>query len=263
MVNRILADEVVLMPIHDLHPHPSNPRRGNVEAIRESIRAHGFVNPCLVQKTRSRILAGEHRWRAAKDEGYTEVPVILLDVDDDQAIKILLVDNKSADDSVYDQAVLAEVLREVAEITGDLIGTGWSLVEYESMLDSIKLDTFRDGEDRPDEGDEDDRGTLLGLVDVSVGEPRHEVTHGDVWRLGPHILVVADIMTEWSQWAGYLEAGKVFLPYPGAFIVLTAKALQVQFVMVQPNRYLAGHILDKWESVHGADTVSQSVSGAS
>lgn len=264
MAPTIKADAVVLVPVDDLSPHPNNPRRGNVELIRESIRTNGFVNPVLAQRSRSRILAGEHRWRAAKAEAMTSVPVVWLDVDDDEALRILLVDNKAADESTYDPGVLAEVLAIAANAELALVGTGWTTVEYEALLNSVQIDqgdSFRDGPELrpPDDGDDettDQDGALLALLDVTVGPPQHKVHHGQVYALGAHRLVIAEVMTEWDRWVPLLTDGAVLIPYPGAFLALTHRALTDRFVMVQPSPFIAGHLLDKWVSVHGTDSVS-------
>jgi hypothetical protein len=269
-----LVEQITLVAPDALTPHPSNPRRGNVEAIRESIRENGFVNPILVQASRQRILAGEHRWRAARAEGFTEVPVILLDVDDDAALRILLADNKTADDAVYDQAILTDVLAAVAKANADLLGTGWSTVEYEAMLNGIDMNapgSMRDSIDDDnvtaapsgddDDDDDDDRGTALALLDVSIGEPVHQVAKHDVFELTggtqTHTLLVCDLMRDHEFWMPFLadSPDTVFMPYPGVYLTFTIKALTQRFVMVQPNHYIAGHVLDKWVSVYGADSV--------
>lgn len=266
----ILAREVTTVPIDALSPHPQNPRRGNVEAIRESIRHNGFVAPILVQASRMRIIAGEHRWRAAVAEGYDEVPVVLLDIDDSHALRVLLADNKTADDAAYDEPALIEALQAAADANaGLLLGTGWATVELEALLEAAGegqrgsfRDALDDGEDGPaaDDDDEnaDDRGTLLALTDVTVGEPTHQVDRGDVYRLdGRHLLVVDDVMTGWRSWVRFLVEGCVFVPYPGVYLVFGLKAAQQVFVMVQPNGYLAGHLLDKWAAVHSETTIEK------
>lgn len=101
-------------------------------------------------------------------------------------------------------------------------------------------------------------GSLLSLLDVTIGEPRHEVLQGEVWRLERHILICCEVLTEWSLWKPYLdEDNMIFAPYPGVFIPLTLKADEHTLLMVQPDPYIAGHILDRFEEVNGEKNISR------
>ena len=88
----------------------------------------------------------------------------------------------------------------------------------------------------------------MSVLDVSVDEPTHQPEPGSVWKIGPHHLVVDDVMTGWATWKPLLVDGSMFVPYPGPFIAIVADA-EPSLVLVQPDRYLAGHVLDKWASV--------------
>lgn len=268
-VHDVLASDIELVPIDSIHPHPNNPRRGNVELIRESIRHNGFTAPLLVQLSRRRILAGEHRWRAAQAEDMPEVPVVWLDVDDDHAIRVLLADNKTADDAEYDPGSLAEVLELAAAANAELAGTGWSTVEYEALLNSAQggRDSFRD--DEAEAGDDEstdwealdgmDKGSLLKLADVTIGEPRTKVHNGEVWKLGPHLLVIEDVAKGWPTWSPLLTGERLFMPYPGVYLLMSRHAVKHEYLMVQPSHYLAGHLLDKWNALYGDDTPAELV----
>jgi hypothetical protein len=131
----VLADQKYeLVAVEDLVPHPDNPRLGDVEVIAESIQENGFFGAVLAQTSRKRIIAGEHRWKAAKAQGEKKVPVIWLDVDDDRARKILLADNKTQDMASYDEAALLALLDDLGADATALAGTGYSLDEYEDLL---------------------------------------------------------------------------------------------------------------------------------
>ena len=112
-------------PIDELVEHPDNPRRGNEAAIDASMEAHGFYGAVVVQASTRRILAGNHRTRVARRRGETTVPVLLLDVDDDQARRVLLVDNRTNDLAVYDDDELSRLLEELAATPLALAGTGF------------------------------------------------------------------------------------------------------------------------------------------
>lgn len=130
-----LSQEFTTLPVDALEPHPDNPRRGDVDAIAESIRHNGFFGAVLVQaprdgRDRHRIIAGEHRWRAAQADAQESVPVLVVDVDDDTALRMLLADNRTADRSGYDFAALAAVLDSLP----DLSGTGFSVAALDEAI---------------------------------------------------------------------------------------------------------------------------------
>ena len=100
-------------------------------------------------------------------------------------------------------------------------------------------------------------GEALAHADALWGEPRHEVRHGDVWELsGRHILVVAQLHDEHQKWTPHL-VGRQFYPYPDLFLTLSQHGTDHDMLLVQPNTYLAGHLLDKHTSVHGEDSVTK------
>jgi ParB-like chromosome segregation protein Spo0J len=119
--------------IDTLVPHPENPRQGNVQAIASSIEEHGFYGTVVAQVSTRRILAGNHRIESARALGLGKVDVAWLDIDDDQARRILLADNRVGDLGVYDQAQLAELLKTLSE-ESDLVGTGYDLDHLDDLL---------------------------------------------------------------------------------------------------------------------------------
>jgi hypothetical protein len=121
----------------DLRPHPRNPRHGSVEAIRQSIGHNGFYGAVVAQKSTGYILAGNHRWMAARESGMAEVPVIWVDVDDERALKILLADNRTNDLATYDESQLADILAGLAN-TSDLLGTGYDGDDLDELIGDIE-----------------------------------------------------------------------------------------------------------------------------
>lgn len=121
------------------------------------------------------------------------------------------------------------------------------LAQDSERLTSNSSDNFEAGES----------GTLLALANVTIAEPRHQLNKGEVWRLDQHVLVVADVLTEWQQWINFLAGDAIFAPYPGAFVPLTMKAAARSIVMVQPDVYIAGHILDQYVAVKGESSVQR------
>lgn len=122
----VIAKQIRMVAVGDLIPWPGNPRRGDVDLIRESIRQNGFFMPILAQTSSSRVIAGHSRLEAAIAEGLIRVPVIWLDVPDDEALRILIVDNRSNDVATYDDSALLAMLRTIFESEAGLTGSGFS-----------------------------------------------------------------------------------------------------------------------------------------
>jgi len=129
-------DEPQNLPIDSLRSHPSNPRKGNVKKIVESIQANGFYGAIVVQKSTMMILVGNHRWMAAKECGMTTIPAIVVDVDDLAAKKILLADNRTSDFAIYDTDELSRLLRDI--ISDDsLLGTGFDANDLDKLIADV------------------------------------------------------------------------------------------------------------------------------
>lgn len=158
-------------PIDLLVEFPGNPRRSDVARIEASMEAHGFFGAVLVQASTRRIIAGHGRTNAARKLGDTTVPVLLVDVDDDQASRMLLVDNWSNDSATYDDTELARLLDDLAATDTGLAGAGFTDADLTALLASIAADTAPAEVDAPVEA-----------------APAFTVT-GDVWELGPHRLI--------------------------------------------------------------------------
>lgn len=128
----IRTDDYSVVPIDSVEPHPRNVNEGDVGAIVESIDALGFYGACLVQRSTSRIIAGKHRWLAARDRGMTEIPVLWLDVTNDEAERIMLSDNRIARLGRDDDVQLLELLTEL-RTRDSLPGTGFHDDDIEDL----------------------------------------------------------------------------------------------------------------------------------
>jgi hypothetical protein len=122
------------IPVSTLSEHPENPRRGDSKAVNESIAANGFYGAILVQRSSGRVLAGHTRLKAAKQSGATSVPGIWLDVDDKEAKRILLADNRTSDLAYYDDDALFAVLGSILDEGSNLKGTGYDDATYKLLL---------------------------------------------------------------------------------------------------------------------------------
>ena len=92
------------LPILEIDPNPNQPRKHfdpeKLAELSESILNHGLLQPIVVTPRGARYLlvAGERRWRAARQAGLTQVPAIVLPMDDKQVAEISLVENLQRDD---------------------------------------------------------------------------------------------------------------------------------------------------------------------
>lgn len=176
---RIPSDLAKLtVPLAGLRPYLRNARRGDTAAITESLRAHGQYRPIVVNRGSvtgrpNEILAGNHTFAAAKALGWEGIAATFVDVDDESAARIVLVDNKANDRARYDERALADLLASLPDLTG----TGFVQSEFDELLASLH-------ESPEINGDPDD------APDLPVSAPRCEV--GQVWELGPHRLLVGD-----------------------------------------------------------------------
>lgn len=125
-----------IVPIGDLKSYPKNPRRGDVDAIARSLEKNGQYKPIVASRKDKTILAGNHTWRAARSLGWTHIAVSWVDVDDKQAQKIVLADNRTSDMSSYDDNKLAELLTSLP----DLEGTGFTQVDVDQLMAMLEGD---------------------------------------------------------------------------------------------------------------------------
>lgn len=136
-MSKLLAQEYELVDIDRLKPHPENPRKGDKQAIARSITSNGFYGTVVVQKSTGFILAGNHRWEAARSEKLKQLPVCWVDVSDAEARRILLADNKTADDAAYNDVELAKLLLDIQTEVGSLEGTGYEPPDMAALFKEI------------------------------------------------------------------------------------------------------------------------------
>jgi ParB-like chromosome segregation protein Spo0J len=121
-------------PIGELKAHPDNPRQGDISAIAGSIQKNGWYGTIVAQRSTGYVLAGNHRLMAAKSIGMETVPVYWVDVDDEQANRILLADNRASDLATYDDSALADILANLVDTDLGLTGTGFDDADLEALL---------------------------------------------------------------------------------------------------------------------------------
>jgi len=237
---------VVDAPVAELHENEENPRtiaEPSLDALAKSLEADPAMLQArpLIALPDGTVIAGNMRLRAAKALGWETVPTMYVDLDPQRARLWLLRDNNLYGE--WEEEALTAMLAELAAADVDLLLTGFGQGELDRLLDSLAAD-----EPRPD-----DQGALLAIAQSTIGPPRHQVATGDVWKLaGRHTLVVAGVYDGHPLWAPLLPEHDLFIPYPTPMLPLTERADSTRLLLVQPNLYLAGHLLDRYEDHHGA-----------
>jgi hypothetical protein len=177
--------EVVYRRIDQLKPDPRNPRRHTAKQIRqiaESIRSFGFNVPILVD-TDHKVIAGHGRLLACRQLGRAEVPTIRLEhLSDAQARAFMVADNRLTEIAGWDDRLLGEQLRELADLTLDfsLEVTGFDMAEIDLLIERASV---------PAEPDPDDTG-----VPLAAGPAVTRL--GDTWLLGSHRLHCGSALDE-------------------------------------------------------------------
>ncbi len=132
----------LLVPVDELEYHPRNVREGDVGAIAASLTDHGQYRAIATNRPTSHVLTGNHTLRAARSLGWTHIATTWLDVDDDEALRIVLVDNQLSDIATNDQVALSEVLAELAKSPRGLVGTGFTGDDLDQVLADLRADPY-------------------------------------------------------------------------------------------------------------------------
>lgn len=143
------AGKLETLSIERVSPNPDQPRKHfapqAMKDLTESVRLHGVLQPLFVRKKDADyiIIAGERRYRAAKEAGLTEVPAIVLDVDDATASEISLIENIQREDlSPAEEAQSYETLMKTFSWTQEELAKkiGKSRSYVANTLRLLKLD---------------------------------------------------------------------------------------------------------------------------
>jgi len=169
----------------ELFADPRNPRKHSQEQLvklRASIRELGYIAPIAIDKD-SKIIAGHLRRQAAIDLGYTTVPVICVDhLDDDGKRALSIGDNRIAELASWDDQLLAGALGDLAKADFNLETIGFQTAEIDMILDTVAAVSSAVA------AGPDDIVPPLDPASFVITRP------GDIWHLGPHILLCGDAL---------------------------------------------------------------------
>jgi hypothetical protein len=168
--------QIETWPIERVTPYDQNPRKNDpaVAAVAQSLTAFGWRQPIVVDSA-GVIVVGHTRWKAAKQLGYTEVPVhIATDLTPEQAKAYRIADNQTASISEWDLERLTAELLSLKEVDFDLEVIGFSPEELSRYISPPGSDGLCDPDDVPEPPDD------------PITQP------GDLWILGNHRLLCGD-----------------------------------------------------------------------
>lgn len=227
---RVAEQEFAMMHWSLLAPHPENARDGDVGAITESIDQNDLYGAIVAQRATHEVtdasvaefgheagsqvhhlLKGSHTFRAGRFSGIETFPVALVDKDDKEARRIVLVDNATSDRATYNNELHEALLTRVRSDFGSLGGSGYDDEDFnrlheQNVRDALGLaalpeatDTAAstdDESDKPNDDPEDGEIFALredvlfpstnawGLPDLDVDMLSEQVPR-ETWARGP------------------------------------------------------------------------------
>jgi ParB family chromosome partitioning protein len=196
------------VPVEFLRPNPRNPRRdfsdGDLDDLASSLRERGVIQPIVVRPVRGsadrfEIIAGERRWRAAQRAGLHDVPIVSVDVTDDEALQLAIIENVQRTDlnALEEAAGYQALINDFGHSHDEIAKTvGKSRVHITNTLRLLKL---------PDAVQAHLRAGKLtaGHARVLIGLP-------DAARMADHIIAQGLNVRQAEAWAR--AGGKIAAP---------------------------------------------------
>ena len=187
--------------IEFLHPNPRNPRRhfaaAELEELAASIKERGVIQPIAVRPAPGatgmfEIIAGERRWRAAQRAGIHDVPVVVLEVSDAEALELAIIENVQREDlNALEEAAGYQALGDEFKYSQDDIAkvVGKSRSHVTNMLRLLKLPESVQAYIR--------RGELsAGHARALIGHPNAEALARDIVARGLNVRQVEMLVRE-------------------------------------------------------------------
>lgn len=126
-IEEIASTSAVKLKIMDIEPNRDQPRKifdeDALAELADSIAKHGVIQPLLVRPMPDgsyQLVAGERRWRASRMAGLTEVPVVIKELSDDEAMALALIENLQREDlNAIEEAQGIKSLMDTLSLTQD------------------------------------------------------------------------------------------------------------------------------------------------
>lgn len=144
--NKVLRElKVVYVDVGDLKPNTYNPNRQSdhdFELLLKSMEEDGFTQPIVALKKNKMIVDGEHRWRAAQTLGYTAIPVVFVNMTEEQMRISTLRHNRARGQE--DLGLTANVLKDLQELGA----IDWA--QDSLMMSDVEMDRLLEDVSAPD-----------------------------------------------------------------------------------------------------------------
>lgn len=179
---RVAAEQLLMVSIDDLVPYANNARihdKKQIAQIRASLREFGFVTPLLIDFDNN-IIAGHGRLEAARAEGLTEVPCVLVsNLTEAQRKAYILADNRLSETAAWDNELLKIELEglQALEFDTGLIGFDAAAVKEIEVAGYTRSAPSKAEPEAPTEDDQS-----AEACDVEAEPCPHKP--GDVFKLG-------------------------------------------------------------------------------
>lgn len=172
------------MPVEALNEAGYNPRRmseDDRQKLRRSIIEFGLVDPIIVniRDGKNVIVGGNQRYAMAKELGYTSVPVVQVDLDDDHEKALNLALNKISGD--WDRSLLSELLQDLMDSDLDIDLSGFTEEEINGILKDTEV--FEPDDDLLDslieeevEKKESEKTDVKIVIKAKKGEEQEKIT---------------------------------------------------------------------------------------
>jgi DNA modification methylase len=167
-IEQVALDEIV--------PDERNPRKEHdVEGIAHSINDHGMVQPLVINRRTGKLVIGHGRLYALQRLQPESVPAIFIDISDEQALALMIADNRAGEQAEWDLDQLVSNLQSLQDAEAGY--TGFDTGD----LEQLELEISKPGQ------------TILEDPGGNGGDPKaSRVQRGEIWKLGRHRLMCGD-----------------------------------------------------------------------
>lgn len=121
---KLIKGQIVSVDINNIKPNALQPRKifdkEKLNSLIESIKAYGVIQPVVVRQIDMgyELIAGERRWKAARQAGLKEIPCVLKEMDERQRMEIALIENLQREDlNPIEEAMAFKTLMETYGLT--------------------------------------------------------------------------------------------------------------------------------------------------
>lgn len=147
-----MMKNITYISIDKLYPHPDNPRKdlGDISELADSIKAKGIMQNLTVVEHEEgyRVVIGHRRMAAAKQIGLTELPCVIVEMDQKEQVQTMLLENiQRADLTAYEQAQGFQMMMDLGASIADIVkdtGFSESTVRHRLKLNELDQDVLKE-----------------------------------------------------------------------------------------------------------------------